>query len=420
MRHWAGLPGKACRRERARARRPVDSPPQRGGPDTATSRPGPTAKTTTPISTHSATHPGPAPDWCPGILRLHAAGDGGLARVRLPGGRLPLAGLRALREAAALGNGVVEVTSRANVQVRGIADASELALAEVLHGGGLLPSAAHDRVRNIAASPLGGRLPSSLAATDDLVVGLDEELRDCPALAALSGRFLFAVDDGSGTVGGREADVTLTAERDGRFRLALAGRATSISAAPGGAVPLAIETARAFLDIADGAWRIADVPGGARLVAERLGGSLMTSAPERMSAPALLGRIAQADGRCAVTVLPPLGRLDPPMLDALIATGHGDVRASTRRTLTFVDVPAAETGPLLEALEAAGFVASEDSGWWGLTACSGMGACARARVDVRALATDRAARRRPGAAPEHWSACDRGCGRPVGAKEMAG
>lgn len=363
----------------------------------------------------------PFPDWCPGVLRMHPAGDGGLARVRLPGGRLTLGGLRALREAAAVGNGIVEVTSRANAQVRGIPDDAERVVAELLGAGGLLPSLQHDRVRNIAASPLAGRLPASLARTDDVVAALDRRLCADPALGALSGRFLFAVDDGSATVGGRGADVTLAAE-DGTFRLWLADRQTDRTVARDDAPGLAVDAARAFLAVAEqaghaGAWRVADLPRGPELVAARLGATLVQAGPVVAPAVVALGLLDQADGRCAVTVLPPLARLDLGMLDALVALGHDDVRASTRRTLSFVDVPAGGAAGLIGDLEAAGLVASEASGWWGLTACAGVGACARARVDVRAKAAARVAERGPGSPPEHWSACERGCGRPPGVRE---
>ena len=365
----------------------------------------------------------PFPDWCPGVLRMHPAGDGGLARVRLPGGRLALGGLRALREAASVGNGIVEITSRANVQIRGIPDAAEQVVAELLGAGGLLPSLEHDRVRNIAASPLAGRLPASLARTDDVVAALDSRLCADPALGALSGRFLFAVDDGSATVGGRGADVTLVAERD-VFRLWLAGRPTDCAVTRDDAPGLAVDAARAFLAVAEqaghaGAWRVADVPDGPDLVAERLGATVVAAASGGAPAVVALGVVDQVDGRCAVTVLPPLARLDLGMLDALVALGHDDVRASTRRTLSFVDVPAHDVPGLIGALEAAGLVASEDSGWWGLTACAGMGACSRALIDVRAKAAARAAERGPGAPPEHWSACERGCGRPPGVREAS-
>lgn len=367
----------------------------------------------------------PRADRCPGILRLHSAEDGGLARVRLPGGRLSRERLLALREAAALGNGVVEVTARANLQLRGIAAAAEESLAAVLRAGGLLPSPEHERVRNVAASPLAGRLPTSLAPTDEIVAALDGMLCADPALIALSGRFLFALDDGSATAGARGADVALSAEPGGDFRLRLGGEPTDRKVAAGNAAALAVEAARAFLAVArdserPDAWRIADLADGSELVAARLGASLVERLPPVPPASVPLGRVEQADGRWALTVLPPLGRLDLAMLDALAALGSDDVRTSARRTLSLVDLPAAAVEPLREGLEAVGFVTAEDSGWWGLSACAGLGACARAGRDVRAMAARRAAERRPGDPPEHWSACERGCGRPSGAREMAG
>jgi precorrin-3B synthase len=339
----------------------------------------------------SAVVPRPSADRCPGILRLHPAGDGLLARVRVPGGIVPAAGLDAVRRAAALGNGVVEITSRGNLQIRGLAVQDDVS--HVLWAGGLLPSFSHERARNIAASPLGGRHPDALALTDDVVAALDAGLCADPVLARLSGRFLFAVDDG--TLDGPVADVALRADGSD-FVLVLAGATTSLR----GDAALALAAARAFLALEDG-WRIEDPAA----VAAALGGELVApaplAAPPRVAAP--LGLLRQRDGRFAVTALPPLGRLDVTAVD-------GPLRLSSRRTVTFADLSREAAEAKLAALSDARFILSEDSGWWGLSACAGLGACARARVDVRAAATARARVRRPGDAAEHWVACERACG----------
>ncbi|MCW3015170.1 MAG: precorrin-3B synthase [Solirubrobacterales bacterium] len=366
-----------------------------------------------------------AGDRCPGILRLHPAADGHLARVRLPGGVLRAPGLRAVTTLAARGNGVVELTSRASLQVRGLHATDAARAAELLDNAGLLPSPEHDRVRNILASPFGGRHPAAALRTDDVVTALDRGLCQDGALAGLPGRFLFVVEDGSRTLGRRRADVTLAAcERGTRLRLELAGRPTSLTAAPADAPALALDAARAFLALLEGdgdAWRIEDMPDGAARVALALGGALRDDAA-RDHAPTTTvtaGALEQADGRLAVTALVPLGRVDGTTLAALGALLDDDVRTlrlSPDRTLTLVDVPAARAPRVIAALESLGLVTTPDSGWDGLSACAGVGACVNAHVDVRAAATRRASARRGLARPlgaEHWAACERGCGRPA-------
>jgi len=402
-------------------------------------------------------------DACPGVLRLHAAADGQLARVRAPGGRLDAGALRALAEAAALGSDIVELTSRAGLQIRGLPAGSAGPLADVLARGGLLPSLAHDRVRNILAPPLAGRAPAALADVDAVVDGLDRALCADTALAELPGRFLFAVDDGTRVLRGLRADVELVAElggavpdapaapdaapRAGRgeaFRLYLDGHATSLAVAAAQAPEAALRAARAFLGLRrearDGAWRVRELDGGASRLARVLGVEVLDDVPRatgvpgacasaagvraatRLSAVAAtgdrrLGVHVQRDGLFAVAALPPLARLGGGQLARLaelVAALDASTRVSPWRTLSFVDIPASAATGLLADLEGLGLVACDASGWAGLSACAGLGACARARVDVREAAAARALVRGASSPREHWSGCERRCGEPVG------
>jgi len=63
--------------------------------------------------------------WCPGAWRPMATGDGLLLRIRPPLGQLSHQQVVALCEAAeTFGSGLIELTSRANIQLRGVSEAS--------------------------------------------------------------------------------------------------------------------------------------------------------------------------------------------------------------------------------------------------------------------------------------------------------
>ncbi len=148
------------------------------------------------------------------MLRPWPADDGGLVRLRLPGGRVPTAALRALVAfAEEYGDARVRVTGRANLQVRALPLRDGVLPDEVvaaIAATGLWPSPDHDLARNVLASPQTGRA-GGRADLRPVVAELDEAICTDPALAALPGRFLFTLDDGRGDLHDRHRDLGLVA-----------------------------------------------------------------------------------------------------------------------------------------------------------------------------------------------------------------
>jgi precorrin-3B synthase len=114
--------------------------------------------------------------WCPGVYEPMASGDGLLVRVKPFGGRVPADALRALAAAStAFGNGVVELTSRGNIQLRGLSAASAPRFAAAMVAAGLAdPDPVRERRRNVVTAP---------PCDDALVAAVENVLAELPGMA---------------------------------------------------------------------------------------------------------------------------------------------------------------------------------------------------------------------------------------------
>ncbi|MEV6007379.1 cobalamin biosynthesis protein CobG [Streptomyces sp. NPDC051976] len=364
-------------------------------------------------------------DACPGALRLHAADDGALARVRLPGGVLTAGQARVLGAAAAqLGDGDLHLTSRGNVQLRGLADGCGTELAEALDAAGLLPSRSHERVRNIVASPLSGLDGVAPGDIRPWLTALDAALCASEAAAELSGRFLFALDDGRGDMTGLGADVILRTLPDGGAWLAPG----AVRVTAGDAPRAALAAAEAFLDAARShgtrAWRIRELglpeAETARLVRDRLtaegiGHAAHPEPPGTSDGPAP-GVVGDA-----LSVHVPLGRISAAQWAELTAVGATELRLTPWRGVVVPTADAAGAAGALARLGAAGLVTDPASPWLRVGACIGRPGCAKALADVRADAArtlehtrEQPSRQPRGTLPLYWSGCERRCGHPRG------
>ncbi|MGW5971591.1 precorrin-3B synthase [Streptomyces sp. NPDC055186] len=367
-------------------------------------------------------------DACPGALRLHAADDGALARVRVPGGVLTVRQAVALGEAARrLGDGELHLTSRGNVQLRGLRDACGAEPAELLGMAGLLPAPAHERVRNVVASPLSGLDGRGVREVRPWLSALDAALCASEAAQALSGRFLFALDDGRGDVAALGADVTVRATADGDALLGLGTALEALRVSCADAPRAALLAAEAFLYVAraTGArvWRVNELdvqPAElTHAVQHRLTDAGIGCARAPMDTTEAEGPTPGVVG-AALSVHVALGCLTALQWRELTRTAAGFPSGELRLTpWRGVVVPTPGLSPAdatdaLARLSAVGLVTEAASPWLRGGACVGRPGCAKSRADVRADATRALAAAGRSRIPPYWSGCERRCGHPRG------
>lgn len=288
--------------------------------------------------------------WCPTLYQPMASGDGLLVRVKPPGACLSPAAARALADAAArFGNGVVELTQRGNLQVRGLAEAGVAGFAAAVVQAGLAdPDPAVEARRAVMPPPLLGCDPGLAPGAAALTAALEAAFATDPRLAALPPKFAVAVDAG-GVLGGRAVAADLVAWTDGRaFRLSPARRGAE--PAPVGPLPY---------------------PG---------------------------------TGGAAFGLAPPFGQMDGDMLRqaAELAERFGTtLRVTPWRAMLLGAVPGGVR------IEAPGWITDPADPRLLVTACVGSPGCASAEAPARA---DAGLLRPRG--PVHVSGCAKGCAHP--------
>ncbi|MEH2534273.1 precorrin-3B synthase [Bradyrhizobium sp. AZCC 1588] len=329
--------------------------------------------------------------WCPGALRPMLSGDGLVVRVRPFGGRLDArqaAGLADLAER--YGNGLIDLTSRANLQVRGVSHDCHLPLLDWLARLELLDSNTEtESRRNILVTPFWSAGDDSSSLVIELERALANSALDLPT------KFGFAVDDG------KERALT-TASADVRIeRDPAGGLIVRADGAELGRSVTRTEVVSVTLALAE--WFVTS--GGAK------GGRGRMAA--HLRAGARLPEALRGHARPTSVTVAPLPDLYPQ--GALVGATFGQLTHSALRHLAGYGQALRMTPwrmMLVEGLREMprrdDLITQADDPALRVVACSGAPRCREAHADTRVLATELA----PHIAADarlHVSGCAKGC-----------
>ncbi|MBV8753685.1 MAG: precorrin-3B synthase [Hyphomicrobiales bacterium] len=347
---------------------------------------------------------------CPGLADPMPTGDGLLARLAVAR-PIPLDIFGSLCAAARThGNGIVEITSRGSVQVRGLTSKSA-------------PNFAASVAALEVADPTGGRvLASPLAGLDPYeifdVTSMADRLRDFlldSRLAATLAPKVSVVVDGGGVLhlDAVPCDIRLRAESTGsaiQFEFMITNEVTLGTMAPEHAIKAATELLHAIAAHGPEA-RARDLPHPADFGRQPRAGGETARSPVQP-----IGTHPLRDGSVALGIGLPFGHSDSETLQRIVEqtqrAGAAAVRPAAGRVLLLIGLPPARASELAVKAERLGFITNPDDPRRRVVACSGAPACAAAEIPTRALAPAVAAAARPETRLIHVSGCAKGCAHP--------
>ena len=373
---------------------------------------------------------------CPGVAAPMATGDGLLLRLRHPIGGLTPDQARIVADVTRrFGSGELELTSRANLQLRGFSAASLPQAREELAGTGLVDADPRtEAVRNVVASPAADRDPQAVADVRGMAREVAAAVTQRPALLELPPKVGLLVDGGGRARLDRlAADLRLEAvatDSGVRYRLAVGGTAQTAAVlgwvAPERAVPVAVAVLERFQTLRQ---TVEDPPRRLSGAVARFGTGPLeqveglepaTGADPVANRPAFEpGATLGADPEGAwVGAAFPFGALTADQLAGLAGLVDPAVGGALRLTPWRAVLLVGAHENALPGLSALGAVTDRTDPRLALGACVGAPRCEAGAVDARAEVHGLA-----GAAGEllarggrlHVSGCDKHCGDPAAA-----
>lgn len=368
---------------------------------------------------------------CPSVWAPMQTGDGWLLRLGMLRGRLSVQQLAGVADAARRhGNGVIELTRRGNLQLRGASERTLPKLRAELVSLGLAPvSAADEAPASLLVCPLAG-LVSEAPALDALAARVAPLLSALQARGELSHKLALVLSQGESACDDVHADVRVELHPTLRVA-ALAVAGTAADAARLGVCALE-DLPRALEALLALPARLGQRASRFRALVERAGLSALSAAIapwlldgehlaalsfERkggLGARACFGHRRGARSWLGLGV--PFGSMTAEAGRALAhaaeESGVRELRSTPHKSVLLLDVGDAESARLGQIAARVGFVSEPPDTRLELVACSGAPACGAALGETRALALElsqlvRPAPTRP--ARIHVSGCAKGC-----------
>lgn len=367
---------------------------------------------------------------CPGLSAPMPTGDGLLARL-LPRGTIPLAAFTALAEAArAYGNGVIEITSRGSIQIRGLSEASAPQFADTIAA---LDIAAEDGVP-VLCNALAGVDAEEIFDSTSFAEDLRQQVAQCRLAAQLSPKISIVVD-GGGAIGldAVAADIRLRAQKlhgDVVFEVGIGGNDARACKLGQIEPKLGVESVIRLLDVIARHGREARARdilaiAGEAVFRSAIGEFLASARPrecgdqrqdsrlrEQRNPP--IGTFALREEKVAAGVGLAFGHASAGAFERLVETaatcGAIGLRTASGRALLAIGLAADGSLSFAAQAEHLGFISRADDPRRKVIACAGAPVCASAHIASRALAPVLAA---TAAAcfggTIHISGCAKGC-----------